>query len=152
MTLHAFIADFQKVHTDLLNLISSFGRAVESANLSQAKEFLNEIDNVTNGHFNFEETYLYPRLRRLVIEMTERLHNEQEAMREFMVQATAILKRTKLSKNEVATILGMTPRLSNLFNDCNKLVSLAENFRDEDKEDLSRRFKECSKAKSAVCI
>lgn len=152
MTPNAFIADFQKVHTDLLNLINSFGKAVESANLSQAKEFLNEINNITNAHFNFEETYLYPRLRRLVIEMTERLRNEQEAMRDFMMQATTLLKRTKLSKNEVATILGMTPRLSKLFNDCNKLISLAENFRDEDKEDLSRRFKECSKTKSAVCV
>lgn len=152
MTANAFIADFQRVHTDLLNLINSFGKAVESANLTQAKEFLEEIDNVTNAHFNFEEMYLYPRLRRLVIEMTERLRNEQEAVREFMAEATALLKKAKLSKNEVTVILGMTPRLSKLFNDCNKLVSLAENFRDEDKEDLNRRFKECSQAKSAVCI
>ena len=68
-----FIVDFQKDHSDLFKLVGSFSKAVKSRNLTQGKEILNKIDSIANGHFLFEETYLYPRLRRLVFEITENL-------------------------------------------------------------------------------
>ena len=144
---HNFIDDFQKDHSELLDLLKSFHRAIESSNINEAKGILNRIDGITSGHFSFEETYLYPRLQRLVREITGRLHNEQEAAKEFIRKSRNALNRNKVGRPEALSLLVMLPKLSKFFEDCNRITSLAEKFDEEEKEDLSKRFRECSRAK-----
>lgn len=146
-----FIDGFQKDHRQLLELIISFRNAIESANRKKAKEILNKMDGILGGHFSFEETYLYPRLRRLVSEITEKLSNEQQTMKEFIEKSKNLLKKNKLTKNETP-ILDMLPRLCKILVDCNELVFLAKKFNKEDEDDLNLRFKECSLRKNAVCV
>jgi len=143
---HNFIDDFQKDHSELLDLLKSFHRAIESSNINEANGILNRIDDITSGHFSFEEAYLYPRLQRLVREITERLHNEQEATKEFIRKSRNALSRNKMGRSETLPLLAILPRLSKFFEDCNSIASLAEKFDEEEKKDLSRRFRECSKA------
>ncbi len=144
---HNFIDDFQKDHSELLDLLKSFHSAIESSNINKAKGILNRIDGITSGHFNFEEAYLYPRLQRLVREITGRLHNEQEATKEFIHKSRNALSRNKVGRPEALSLLAMLPKLSKFFEDCNSIASLAEKFDEEEKEDLSKRFRECSKVK-----
>ena len=145
---HNFIDGFQKDHSDLLELLKSFRSAIESSNISEAKGILNRIDGITSGHFNFEEAYLYPRLQRLVREITGRLHNEQETTKEFIHKSRNALSRNKVARPEVLSLLAMIPKLSKFFEDCNSIASLAEKFDEEEKKDLSKRFRECSKLKA----
>jgi iron-sulfur cluster repair protein YtfE (RIC family) len=147
-----FIDGFQEDHRQLLELIISFRNAIESANRERAKEILNKIDSILSGHFSFEETYLYPRLRRLVSEITENLRNEQQMIREFVGKSRSLLDKNKLTKNETPPLLGMLTKLCKTLGDCNDLVFLAKKFNKEDKEDLNKRFKECLAQKSAVCV
>lgn len=140
-----FIDGFQKDHYQLLELIISFRNAIESANRERAKEILSKMNTVIDGHFRFEETYFYPRLRRLMSEITANLCNEQQAMKEFIRRSRSIMNKNKLTKNEASSLLDMLPRLSKILGDCNDLASLAEKFDKEDKEDLNLRFTECHK-------
>lgn len=150
--LNNFLDDFRKDHSRLIKSVASFNKAIESSSLNAAKQILNEINEALDAHFNFEETYLYPRLRRLMLEITQNLHREQETMREFINKTRSILDKTKLPKNELSPILEMTPRLSKLFNDCNDLVSLVKKFDKKDIDDLERRFRECRVVKNLVTV
>lgn len=150
--LNNFLDDFHKDHSRLIKLIASFSKTIESPNLNAAKQILNEINKIADTHFNFEETYLYPRLRRLILEITQNLHREQETMREFINKTRSILNKTKLPKNELLPILEMTPRLSKLFNDCDDLISLVQKFDKDDIDDLNRRFRECCGVKNLVTV
>ena len=141
------IDDFQKDHSELLGLMRTFHGAIASSNKSEANEALNRIDSMANSHFSFEETYFYPRLQRLVREITGRLHNDQEAMREFICKSRSVLAKDRMSKNDLDSLLAMIPKLSKFFEECGKIAFLAERFDDEEKEYLYKRFKECSKKK-----
>ncbi|MEK6714951.1 MAG: hemerythrin domain-containing protein [Candidatus Omnitrophota bacterium] len=138
----SFIDDFQKDHLELLNLVNSFQGAIESSDCYEAKNILTKIDDLANRHFDFEENYLYPRLRRLVLEITENLRREQETVREFIDKSRRALEKNSLHKFELSDLLKTSPRLSKFFEECDDLASLAEKFSEEDKEDLKRRFKE----------
>ncbi len=142
---HNFIDDFQKDHSELLDLLKSFRSAIESSNINEAKGILNKIDGITSGHFSFDETYLYPRLQRLVREITGRLHNEQEATKEFIRKSRNTLSRNKIGRPDALPLLAMLPKLSKFFEDCNKITLLADRFDDEEKKYLHKRFKESSK-------
>ena len=141
------IDDFQKDHSELLGLMKTFHSAIASSNKNEARQVLDKIDGITNSHFSFEETYFYPRLQRLVREITGRLHNDQQVMREFICKSRKTLAKDKMSRNDLDPLLAMIPKLSKFFEDCNKITFLAERFDDEEKEYLHKRFKEYSKKK-----
>lgn len=138
-----FMDDFQKDHSKLLNLVTSFRSAIETSKLDKAKEILTKMDGLSNRHFSFEENYLYPRLRRLVIQITEGLHCQQQMVREFISKSGSFLNKKRCNKNKLTSLLDMLPGVSKFFKDCNDLVFLVEKFDKEDKDDLNRRFREC---------
>lgn len=144
-----FVADFEKEHFKLNNLLSSFKKAVEASNLKRGREILCQIAQITEGHFAFEETYLYPRLRRLVSEITVNLENGQETMREFVSKSRNFLEDNKTSKDEQLSLLNILPRLSEFLNQCNDLLPLAKRFNTDDRADLDKRFKECCRKPQA---
>lgn len=151
--LNNFIQDFQKDHSKLQSLIYSFGTAIKSSNLDKAREILNLVDKIASDHFNFEETYLYPRLRRLVLELTHNLQNEQQTMKDFINKSRLLLdKDSKVNKNGLACLLQPLPRLSKIFKECGDLFYLVNKFSKEDKDDLNLRFKECCSAKSLSAV
>ena len=141
------IDDFQKDHSELLGLMKTFHNAIALSNKNEANQVLDKIDGIANSHFDFEETYFYPRLQRLVREITGRLHNDQETMREFICKSRSALAKDRMNKNDLDLLLAMIPKLSRSFEDCNKITFLAERFDDEEKKYLHKRFKECSKKK-----
>lgn len=143
-----FIDGFQKDHSELEKLFGSFQKAIESSRTGEAKEILNKIDDIATVHFGFEETYLYPRLRRLLMQMTEDLSNEQKAMREFVNQARAALSRGAAGKDKLSSVLGGIASLTELFKKCSGLAFLAEKFEQKDKDDLNQRFMECNQIKT----
>ena len=151
-----FIDAFQKDHGRLLALFTYFQKAVEVSKRDEAKEILSQINAISEGHFSFEETYFYPRLRRLVSEITEKLRNEQQMMRAFVRKSQDALNKDlntdNFHKEDLSGILEMLPRLSVFMMQCNDLVHLAKRFNKEDREDLDKRFKEChSSARNGAC-
>lgn len=148
--LNNFIEDFQQDHAELLKLIVSFRNAIESSRRAEAEDILNKIDDIANGHFSFEETYLYPRLRRLVLEITDNLHKEQQIVREFIRGSKSLLDKDRWDKSKLTSLSDILPRVSKFFKDCNDLVFLFEKFDKKDKDDLERRFKDCCGTKSLV--
>ena len=146
--LNKFTVDLKKDHIELLNLINSFRKAVEASHQDRAKEILERMDNLASGHFNFEEIYLYPRLRRMIMQVTKSLCNEQKILGEFIFRSRCLLKKNNLSRNGLRGILEMLPRLSKLFAECDSLTSLIKKFGKEDKEDLNQRFYEFRKTKN----
>lgn len=143
-----FFDNFQKDHSELDSLITSFRKAVETPDRVKAKGILSRINEITEGHFSFEETYFYPRLRRLVSEITENLRREQETVRDFMTKSKSFLGRNKSKESELSSLLDMLPRLSMFLKQCNDLIPLARKFNQYDKEDLNKRFKEYRKIKT----
>jgi hemerythrin len=152
LRLNNFVDNFQKDHSKLINLVTSFREAIESTNHGEAKEILTKIDNLVNGHFNFEENYLYPRLRRLISQITQNLHREQQKMKEFIKESRSFLDKHGVDKNRLSDILDTLPQLSKFFKDCNDLVFLIEKFDKKDKDDLELRFKECCGRSSLVSV
>lgn len=138
-----FIDEFKNDHFKILSLISSFKETIESSDTLRAKDILDKLNSTAEGHFSFEQVYLYPRLRRLIHEITQNLYKEQQAIKDFIAGSKELLENGKLNKQKVVSILEALPRLSNLFKDCNDLVSLTEKFSYEEKEDLRQKFKEC---------
>ena len=139
------VFDLEKDHQELSNLVASFRDAVVSSDRSAAREALNKIDDVATGHFRFERGYLYPRMRRLVFELIERLHSEQDAVKRFIKESSDILNKERLGKDTATSILNMLPALSKYLKDCNELIMLADKFGKEEKSDLNQKLKECSK-------
>lgn len=147
-----FIDGFQNDHGRLSSLFSSFQKAIEASKTNEANKILSQINAISEGHFSFEETYFYPRLRRLVLEITERLRNEQQKMRQFVEKSKTFLAKDKSTKEELSCLLEMLPQLSVFMRQCNELVPLAKRFNKEDRDDLDRRFKDChSSARNDVC-
>ncbi len=147
-----FIDRFLEDHTELLELVSKFHNAVETLNQDKARGILRKIEYITEGHFSFEENYLYPRLRRLILEITGNLGKEQETMRDFLAKSKVLLGKDKLDRDKLSYILETLPRLSKLFSECNDLISLAKKFSKDDKDDLNQRFLECKEAKREVTV
>lgn len=138
-----FFDNFQKDHSELNTLFASFKKAIKAQNRKKAKEILQRISDIIDGHFNFEETYLYPRLRRLVLEITANLQNGQEGMRRFIGKSKNFLADSKKNKEELVSLLDMLPGLSLFLNQCNELLPLARKFNAEDRMDLEKRFQAC---------
>lgn len=149
---NSFIEDFKKDHSELLDLITSFRNTIESSRKAEAEDILNKIDDIANGHFTFEETYLYPRLRRLVLEITDNLRKEQQIVRQFIKDSKSLLDKDRWDKSKLTSLSDILPRVSKFFKDCNDLVFLVEKFGERDKDDLQRRFKERCGVKSAVSV
>lgn len=147
-----FIDDFQKDHSELLGLIRAFHSAIAYSNKSEANEILNRIDSMIDSHFSFEESYFYPRLQRLVREITGRLLSDQKDMREFICKSRRTLSKDRITKADLDSLLAMIPRLSKFFEDCGKITFLAESFDDEEKEYLHKRFKERSKEEKRLIL
>ena len=142
-----FIDDFKKDHMELLNLINSFQKAIEASKREEACRVLDKMDSIAGRHFSFEETYLYPRIRRLVNQITLNLYNRQQTIKEFIKESRIAFGKNRLSRGNLVSILDRLPQLSNFFRDCNELVFLIEKFSQEDKEDLGIRFRESSRIK-----
>ncbi len=147
-----FIDNFLKDHTKLLELVSEFHNALETLNRDKARGILRKIEYITEGHFSFEENYLYPRLRRLILEITGNLGKEQETMKDFLTKSRMLLDKNKLDRDKLFYILETLPKLSKQFCECNDLISLAKKFSKDDKDDLNQRFKECKEAKREVTV
>lgn len=137
-----FIREFQRQHTELLRLVNSFREAVNASNPDKAEKIISKIDDIAERHFNFEQTYLYPRMRRLVREMTERLQGEQEILKSFVDESKKVLGDGRFRKDRMSTVLNKSADISKFINDCDSLAFIARKFDKYDEEDLNRRFKE----------
>ena len=137
-----FVDNFQKGHATLLSLVASFSETVKSSDSEGAREILDKMNDIANSHFNFEETYLYPRLRRLMFELTKSLLGEQQAMTEFIMKSRKILINKAVGKKELKELLDTVPRLSKFLKECDDLVFLARKFNKEDEDYLNRRLRE----------
>ncbi len=137
-----FLDEFQEQHRELLKLVTSLRKAVGMSNPDKAKKIISDIDNIARRHFNFEQTYLYPRIRRLVREMTERLQGEHERLRKFVSESRTALNDGRLSKDKMSDILATLPEISKFINDCDDMAFIARKFDRYDEEELRRRFME----------
>lgn len=145
-----FIKDFQKDHDQILALVDSFKQALSAKDKAKAEQILEKIETTANAHFIFEETYLYPRLRRLVSQITEGLSASHELMRSFIAKAGGLLSDDNLDKT--GPLFEDVPKLSKLFDACGSMTFLADKFSEYDKNDLNERYKECSQLNSPGAI
>ena len=139
------VSDLQKDHIELSNLVFSFQNALGVSDKKEAKKILDKIVNMTNNHFKFEEGYLYPRLRRLISEIIERLNNEQKTIREFVSQMHRALHMSRISKNKLYDMSKFIPVVSQHLRDCDDLIVMADKFGREEKDELNRKLKEYRK-------
>lgn len=145
-----FIKDFQKDHQQLLALVNSFKDAAKAKDTAKAKGLLEKIETAANTHFIFEETYLYPRIRRLVSQITEGLSASHQLMRDFITKSQDLLNNNKLDKTD--SLFKDLPKLSEFFDTCSNLAFLADKFSEYDKNDLNERYKECCQLNSPGTI
>ena len=136
-----FIKDFQKDHEQLLAFVNFFKDAVQVKNTAKAKQILEKIETIANTHFIFEETYLYPRIRRLVSQITEGLSASHQLMWDFIVKSQDLLKSNRMDKTD--SLFENVKELSESFDSCNGLAYLADKFSEYDKNDSNERYKEC---------
>lgn len=145
-----FIGNFKKDHRELTSLITDFKEAVKASDINKARIIMAKIEFIAGGHFDFEETYLYPRLRRLISEITENFCSNQKQIKDFITRSKKALSK-KSSQEELKPLLNELPGMLKYFKDCDDLTILTEKFRKEDIEDLNRRFEESSLLKNLPC-
>lgn len=141
------VGDLQKNHRELSSLVVSFQRALTASDRKEAREILDKIDDMASGHFKFEEGYLYPRMRRLMLEMIEKLCNGQEAIKGFIRETRGSLKKDRMDKNRLSDLSRIIPMISRHVEDCNDLVRLADKFGEEEGSELNQKFKACCEIK-----
>lgn len=139
------VSDLQKDHIELSNLVFSFQNTLAVSDKKEARKILGKIVNMTNSHFRFEEGYLYPRLRRLISEIIERLNDEQKTIREFVSQMHRALHMPRVSKNKLYDISKFIPIVSQHLKDCDDLIVMANKFGREERDELDRKLKEYRK-------
>lgn len=141
---NSIIQSLRQDHSELSKLILDFRRAIELTHFSQAKEVLGKIEQIAKAHFEFEETYLYPRLRRLVLEITNALRQEIQIFNDFIKKVKISLEKKKLDENKLISLLTLLPAMLESLKECDYLILLSKKFGRQDLEDLSRRFIQCT--------
>ncbi len=139
------ISELQKDHIELSNLVFSFQNALTASDKKEAGKILGKIVDMTNNHFKFEEGYLYPRIRRLMSEVIEKLGGEQKTIKGFISQMQHALHMTRVNKNRLYDISRFIPLVSQHLKDCDDLIVTADKFGKEEKDELNRKFKEYRK-------
>ena len=142
---HDLVGSLKKSHEEITKLIGSFRAAVEASNRKAAKELLARINDATRSHFTFEENYLYPRMRRLMFELIEKLGSGQEAVRGFIKESRDVLGNGRSARDAFAAISQLLPAVSRYLEDCNDLAALADKFGAAEKGELAKKLKECCK-------
>lgn len=137
-----FIGAFQQDHNKIKNHVNSLQKSIKNLQITQSRTILNKIEELVEPHFKFEEDYLYPRLQRLMREITQKLYNEHQAVLKFFKEATDIVKKDRLSKIEKENILNNLTKFYTILEQCEDLANFAERFDVSDKDDLNKRFKE----------
>ena len=137
-----FIGAFQQDHYRIKNHVNSLQKSIENSQITQARTILNKIEALVESHFKFEEDFLYPRLQRLMREITLKLYNEHQVVLKFFKEATDIVKKDRLSKIEKENILNNLTKFYTILDKCEDLTYFAKKFDGADKDDLSRRLKE----------
>ena len=145
--LNNLVSDLQKNHQELSSLVVSFQNALAASDRKEARELLERIDDMTSGHFRFEEGYLYPRMRRLMLEMIEKLCNGQQAIKGFIRETRGSLKKDRVSKNRLSDLSKIVQMISEHVEDCDDLVCLANKFGEEEEGELNQKFKACYEIK-----
>lgn len=136
------VDEVQKDHRLSFNLITQFREALSSRKKKEAEKILGRLDEALARHFDFEVSYLYPRMRRLILEITDRLCARQERIKNSIKEAQHLLNRDNVGKDKLSTITDALEMISSHLGDCAGIVSLANNFCKEEKDELGQRFKE----------
>src|SRR3989338_7449510 len=140
----------QKNHKDLVGLIASLREALNGSDLKKGQVILERIEEVAAAHFRFEKDYLYPRMRRLVFNIMDRLNCQQETVRRFIKESKVTLSRGRNAGNRLRNISETLPVVSTYLNDCNDLAILANKFGKEEERDLTQKFKEYCAGREGV--
>ena len=119
----------RKDHKELRGSVVSLKKSAGSSDRSKMVKALKEIEKAAAGHFKFEENYLYPRMQRLIFEIVENLRDEQNEIKENLTEKTDIYDTLDL--------------LMRHLDRCDDLVAIADKFREEEKDDLNKKLKEC---------
>jgi hemerythrin len=136
------VSNLKKDHNELYSLIGSFTDTLTGSGLRQPRNILRQIEDVAQVHFKFENDYLYPRMRRLLLVLLEKLCIEQRTVQEFIGKSHSILnKRNRLTKNSSAIVTEMVSAISKHLKDCDDVILLADKFGDEEKNELNKKLK-----------
>src|SRR3989338_6674343 len=99
---NSLVENVRKDHDQHLSLITQFRNALSSRKKKDAKEIFSNLDRTLARHFEFEVNYLYPRMRRLVLEMTERLCLKQKQITTSIKKSQRILDKNRVNKNRLS--------------------------------------------------
>lgn len=140
---HDLVGSLKKDHDELSGLVASFTSTVTASDLEEGRRILCRIEDSAKNHFKFENDYLYPRMRRLLLGLLDNLCIEQMRLEEFIGRSHEVLKRRKrLTRNGSSAISELASAISGHLKDCDEVVSLAEKFSNEEKCELGQKLKE----------
>ena len=141
------VSELRKSHEELSGLVNSFQRALGASDNKEARKILERIEDAAGRHFRFEENYLYPRMRRLALEMIDRLNAGQKSMKELIDSSRHLLSKDRFGKDRPSSMQEMLRMVSRYLEDCNDIIPLANKFGKEEESELSRKLKECCESK-----
>ena len=141
------VSELRKSHEELSALVNSFQRALRASDNKEARKIIEKIESAADRHFRFEENYLYPRMRRLALEMIEKLSSGQKSMKELIDSSRHALSKDRHGKDRPSSMQEMLRMVSRYLEDCNDIIPLANKFGKEEESELSRKFKECCEVK-----
>lgn len=137
-----FREDHRQVRDGLLEIID----ALQSKDVSKAREVLGRIDVLVRPHFRFEEESLYPTLRVFLGEYVDQLLEEHNGVIDTARSCAELLQKESLTDEEARQAANAARAVLVHVSNCDGLAILTERLTSEELDRLGDKFAAARKA------
>jgi hypothetical protein len=131
-----FREDHRKVRDGLLEII----KALQSKDVSKAREILGRINVLVGPHFRYEEETLYPALRTFLGEYVDQLLKEHDGVIETALSCAQLLQKNSLMDEEANRAASAARALLVHVSNCDGLAILSERLNPQELEQLGEKL------------
>ena len=140
------IAEFREDHRNVRDGLLDIIGALQSKDVSKAREILGGLDTLIGPHFRFEEEALYPTLRVFLGEYVDELLKEHDGVIETARSCAELLEKESLTDEEANQAAQAARALLIHVSNCDGLAILSERLKPEDLDELSEKYKSAREA------
>lgn len=137
-----FREDHRKVRDGLLEMIT----ALQSKDVSKAKQILGNLNILVGPHFRYEEEALYPALRVFLGEYVDQLLSEHDGVIDTARSCVELLQKDSLTDEEAKQAANAARALLVHVSNCDGLAILSERLTPGEMEELGNKFAASRKA------